>query len=135
MNMSYIYEHRHRLPLEAAQRFERDRKTDINVVEHIGLEAILCLFVEQYELETYGETYAKLSDYTRWTESGVDILDGYYDTYLFDDYAISEIWMTNTGCVLLDCYELKHPEYDDPYDVMRNIDWQSECTPVTFRLD
>lgn len=135
MNLSYVYENRHLLPEEAVQRFEANRKANINTVEHIGLEAILCLFVEQYELENFGETNVKLSDYTRWTESGVDILDGCYDTYIFDNYAISEIWMTDNDCILLDCYDLTHPDYDDPFDVVDNIDWHCECKPVTFRLD
>lgn len=135
MNLSRIYENRHLLSGGALKNFLPYRKTDMNAVEYLGLEAILCKFVEQYEEEAFGESYVKLTDYTRWNKDSVDILDGCYDTYVFDDYAICEIWMTDNGCVLLSCYELKHPEYDDPYDVLRNIDWQCECKPITFRLD
>ena len=39
------------------------------------------------------------------------------------------------GCIMLSCYELKSEEYDDPFDILNNTDWQSECKPVLFRLD
>ena len=135
MNLSYVYEHRHLLSDEALKNFRPYRKKDLSIVEYLGLEAILCKFVEQYEEETLGESYCKLADYTRWNKDGISILDGRYDTYEFDGYAIDEIWMTDNGCVLLDCYELKHPEYEEYEDILNCTDWPCECKPVTFRLD
>lgn len=135
MNTSYIYENRHLLSEEALKNFRPYRKTDLSTVEYLGLEAVLCMFVEQYESEVLGESCTKMADYTRWNKDSIDILDGCYDTYIFDNYAIDEIWMTDNGCILLDCYDLTHPDYDDPFEVVDNIDWHCECKPVTFRLD
>lgn len=135
MNISTVYSNRHLIPEEHVAHFEKNRKTKLNMIEKIGLEAILCEFVKQYEMEAYWESVAPLRDFTRWNEDSIDILDGYYDTYVFDGYAISEIWIAYESCVMLSCYKLEHDEYDDENDILRNTDWQSECEPVLFRLD
>lgn len=134
MNTNYIFANRHQVPAEYVQDFTR--KPNLSTLEHIGLETVLCKFVEQYELETFGETYStEFDSVTRWNVDGVDILDGCYDTYIFDQYAIESIWCTENGAILLTCYYLQHDEYDDPDDVVRYTDWQSECQEVVFRLD
>lgn len=138
MNMNYIYAERHLIPAENEARFRSNRKYDLNTVEMVGLEAILCMFVEQHQDEEYGEICCtNMRDHTRWDSKRgcIDILDGCYDTYIFENYAIEEIWMTTSGCIMLSCYELEHEEYDDPWDIVQNTDWQSKCKPVLFRLD
>lgn len=136
MNMSTVYSNRHLVPTDHVAYFEEHRKTNLSTLEYLGLEAILCAFVDQYEEEVMGEKANNLADYTRWNENGsIDILDGVYDTYIFGNYAISEIWVAFDGCIMLSCYELEHEEYDDPWDIVINTDWQSECKPVLFRLD
>ena len=135
MNMNYIYENRHLIPEEHMKHFEDHRKYNLSLVEMIGLDAVLCEFVKQCEEEEFGESYGNLRDYTRWNESSIDILDGLYDTYIFGNYAISEIWIAYDSCIMLSCYELESEEYDDPEDIVQNTDWQSECKPVLFRLD
>lgn len=135
MNMSTIYADRHLVSEDRMAHFEEHRKQKLSMVEKIGLEAVLCEFAKQYEEETYGGPTLELRDYTRWLESSIDILDGIYDTYTFDDYAISEIWIAYDDCIMLSCYELKHPDYEDVYDILNYTDWQSECKPVLFRLD
>lgn len=135
MNMNYIYENRHLIPDEHVDHFEKHRKQQLNMVEKIGLEAILCEFVRQYEEEEFGCYCNNFRDYTRWNESSIDILDGVYDTYIFGNYAIAEIWIAYDSCIMLTCYELESEEYDDPEDIVHNTDWQFECKPVLFRLD
>ena len=135
MNMNYIYENRHLIPDEHVDHFEKHRKQKLNMVEKIGLEAILCEFVRQYEEEEFGCYCNNFRDYTRWCESSIDILDGFYDTYIFGNYAIAEIWIAYDSCIMLSCYELESDEYDDPEDIVRNTDWQFDCKPVLFRLD
>ena len=134
MNLYSIYAGRHQIPQEFASSFVR--KDKLNQLELIALEAILCKFIQQYEEEELGEVYSNDADLsTYWHADGVSILDGVCDTYIFNDYAIADIWCTEAGCVLLSCYHLQHDEYDDPEEVVRCIDWQSECEEVLFRLD
>ena len=57
MNMNHIYENRHLIPEEHVDHFEKHRKQKLNMVEKIGLEAILCEFVKQYELDNFTESY------------------------------------------------------------------------------
>lgn len=138
MNMSSIYENRHLIPEEHMKHFEDHRKYNLSLVEMIGLEAVLCEFVKQYEESEYTESCIELRDYTRWDSKAgsIDILDGCDDTYIFENYAIEEIWMTKNGCIVLSCYQLEETEeYDDPWDIVRNTDWQSDCKNVLFRLD
>ena len=47
MNMNCIYAERHLIPAENEARFRSNRKYDLNTVEMVGLEAILCEFVRQ----------------------------------------------------------------------------------------
>ena len=133
--LNTVYANRHLIPAEHTDHFEKHRKPHLNMVEKIGLEAILCEFVKQYELDNLGESCTHLIDYTRWNESSIDILDGFFDTYVFDGYAIGEIWIAYDSCIMLSCYKLESEEYDDEYDILNNTDWQSECEPVLFRLD
>lgn len=137
MNISTVYSNRHQIPEEHVAHFEKNRKYDLSTVEMIGLETILCEFVKQYEESEFGKSYGNLRDYIRWDRKAgmIDLLDGYYDTYIFENYAISEIWIAYESCVMLSCYKLEHDEYDDENDILRNTDWQSECKPVLFRLD
>ena len=137
MNLSSIYENRHLIPEEHMKHFEDHRKYNLSLVEMIGLEAVLCEFVKQYEEAEYGCFCSSFRDYTRWDSKAgmIDLLDGIYDTYVFNNYAISEIWIAYEDCIMLSCYELQSDEYDDPEDIVANTDWQSECKPVLFRLD
>lgn len=136
MNMSTIYADRHLVSEDRVAHFEEHRKTYISTLEYIGLEAVLCAFINQYNIAACGEECNNVADYTRWNDDGsVDILDGCYDTYVFDEMAIDKIWIAYDDCIMLSCYELKSDEYDDPWDIVTNTDWQSECKPVLFRLD
>lgn len=132
-----VYTNRHMIPEDLTAHFEEHRKRNLNTVEKIGLEAILCEFVKQFELEEFGEFYFEdCRNYTRWNSDSIDFLDGVYDTYVFDGgYAIGEMWIAYDSCIMLSCYELKHEEYDDPAEILYYTDWQSECKPVLFRLD
>lgn len=134
MDIRTVYSRRYLIPADCHGNFTR--KPELTGLEHIGLEAILAAFVQQYEETVYGEICTQnLTDYTRFNADSVDILDGCYDTYVFDGYAIDCIYATHTGIPVLSCYRLEHPEYDDPFEVMRCVDWMSECEQVLFRLD
>ena len=116
--------------------FEDNIKQNLSDIELIGLEAVLAAFVRQHEEVTLGEAYShKFTDYTCFGSCYVSILDGCYNTYVFDNYAIASIWTTCSGAVILECRYLTHTDYDDPYDVVRSVDWYSECKTVLFRLD
>lgn len=121
---------------DAHDAFEARRKKHLSRIELMGLEAILVAFIEEYEQETYGVVCSKnVADYTRYNDDSVDILDGAFDTYIFDVYAIDSIWMTDTDIPILSCYKLESDEYDDPFEVVRFTDWMTECEHVLFRLD
>lgn len=125
--------------------FENDRKTGLSLVEKIGLEAILNDFVKEYE-EEQGLGANDIKDYIRWNEDGVDILDGYTDTYIFDHYAISEVWVTNNGCIMLSAQDLdeflsedeeerERFEDSDIYERPNKFDLYCDFASVLFRLD
>lgn len=135
MNINNIYASRYLIPEEYHEKFEANQKHHLNHIELLGLEAVLVAFIQQFEEEAYGEVYSKnIADFTRYNEDNVDILDGCYDTYIFDNYAVSDIWMTDNGIPMLSCYRLEHDEYDDPFEIAQNIDWMTECEYVLFRL-
>lgn len=136
MNIANTYESRYLLPEDAHQNFVPHRKAKLTDIEKVGLEAILVAFMRQHQLEEYGLSPHEefFRQYIRWNEDNVDILDGEQDTYVFGNYAISCLWMTDNGIPVLECYELKHPNYDDPWEIVANTDWQSECKYVLFRL-
>lgn len=124
--------------------FENDRKTDLSLIEKIGLEAILNDFVKEYEEESFGQAH-DIKDYIRWNEDGVDILDGVTDTYIFDHYAISEVWVTNNGCIMLSAIDLdnftnededeqERFERSDIYDRPNSFDLYCDFESVLFRL-
>ena len=134
MNLYSIYAGRHQIPQEFVPNFRR--KDKLNQLELIALEALLFNFIQQYEEESFGEVYTTADNLFPYRHvDGISILDGRQDTYMFNDYAIGDIWCTDEGCVLLTCYHLQHDDYDNPDDVVRYTDWQSECQKVVFRLD
>ena len=135
MNINNVYSDRHLISDEFVSMFESDQKNHLNSIELIGLEAILAAFIRQYEEEEYSEAYAEnITDFTRYNENCVDICDGCYDTYIFGKYAIGDVWMTNNGIPMLSCYLLESDEYDDPWEIVKNIDWVCNCKHVLFRL-
>lgn len=133
MDIRTVFSNRYLIPEDCHDNFKR--KQNLNSIELLGLEAILVALIHQYEEEAYGEVYSKIiTDFTRYNSDCVDILDGVYDTYIFDNYAVGEIWMTENGIPMLSCYLLESEEYDDPYDIVQNTDWMSDCKHVLFRL-
>lgn len=136
MNMHSVFSNRFLISEENYDIFESRRKSDLNAVELIGLEAILVAFIQQHQEEYFGEVYSKnIADYIRYVGDCVDILDGVYDTYVFDNYAIDSLWMTDSGIPMLSCFLLESDEYDDPDEIICHTDWMSECKHVLFRLD
>ena len=136
MNINNVYSRSYLLPEDCHSNFEPYRKRSLNTIELIGLEAILIAFVQQYEEAMLGEVYTKnLSSFTRYNDDSVDILDGVYDTYIFDNYAIGSIWMTDNGIPMLGCYLLESDEYEDPCEIVQYTDWMSECKYALFRLN
>lgn len=117
----------------------------LSTLEKRGLEAVLRDFIAEYEEENFGEVYTNIENCTRYNEKSVDILDGYYDTYNFDNYAICEIYATENGCIILDCVDLDQytgedvedfENYNGDYEeIIRNFDIFSDFKTVKFRLD
>lgn len=135
MNIEYIYENRHIIPKESAQHFIENRKCKLTPVEKFGLEYILCEFVKQAEIEEFDKSYTDLREWTVMSADNVSILDGDTNTHIFENFAIEEIWIAYDSCVMLTCYKLEHPDYDDPYEIEQHVDFRSECEEVIFRLD
>ncbi len=82
-----------------------------------------CLSVKEYEEEILGLDFnpeRTIKDFTRWNKNSIDILDGCHDTYIFDNYAISKIYCTNNGIVLLDCIDLYSFVGDDEEEKERH---------------
>lgn len=117
MNLETVYQDSTRLPKECWDNFDRDRNKDLNIAELYGLRCILSAFVNDYESSCYGKSFTHIEDVTRFNKDSIDILDGCYDTYVFDRCAIGCIWMTNGGAILLDCYDTRSVDPDGFGDV------------------
>ena len=139
--MNY-YSNKIMIPEENKAIFENNRKQELTTLEKIGLEAILDDFVTEYETDTIGEAHS-IKDYIRYNEDSVDILDGCTDTYIFDHYAIGDVWTTENGCILMTAVDLEAYTGDDPerfessdlYELPYNFDLWSDFDTVLFRLD
>ena len=132
------------IPEENESIFENDRKTELTTLEKIGLEAILADFVQDYEEETSGEIYSHdIKNYIRYNSDSVDFLDGITDTYIFDNYAIGEVWTTKNGCIVMSAVDLEQYtgderekfEESDIYERPNKFDIWSDFKPVLFRLN
>ena len=106
MYIEYVYDRKHLIPVEHESNFHR--KTELNMIEKIGLEAIAVEFMAQYEKELTGEeaNIPFLRGFIRWNADNVDILDGYHDTYEFDGYLFGELWMTENGIPMMTAFEI-----------------------------
>lgn len=142
--MNY-YSNLFRIDADNTSIFDNDRKKELNTIEKTGLEAILADFVQEYEEDTFGETYGNIKNYIRWNNDSVDILDGYTDTYIFDHYAIGSVWTTKNGCIMLDAVDLDEftgdeedrEEFEDS-DIMERpnkFDIWTDCERALFRLN
>ena len=141
-NTNY-YERKILIPKENEEIFKQ--KNNLNTIEKIGLEAILIDFIKQHEEIEFGEIYTNIEPYTRYNENSIDILDGYQDTYIFECYAISEIWMTENGIPMLSAIDLTNYLGDekefyeensgDFYTLIDHFDIYCDFESVTFRLD
>ena len=132
MNLKTVYQDSARLPKECWDNFDRDRNKNLNIAELYGLRLILSAFVENYETVCFGldEAFTHIEDVARFNWDCIDILDGYYNTYVFDHYAIKCVWMTNAGAILLDSYDTSSVDPDGFDDVDL-----TELPRVLFRLD
>ena len=130
MNLETVYQNSVRISKDRWDNFDRDRNKNLNIAELYGLRHILSAFVKDYESSCYGENFTHIEDVTRFNKDCVDILDGRYDTYIFDCCAIECIWMTNGGAILLDCYDVNSI---DP-DGFGDVDF-TDLPRVLFRLD
>ena len=88
MNLETVYQDSTRLSKDRWGSFDRDRNKNLNTAELYGLRHILSAFIRDYESSCYGENFTHIEDVTRFNKDCVDILDGYYDTYIFDRCAI-----------------------------------------------
>ena len=131
------------IPTENEDIFNKDRKHNLTTIEKIGLESVLDEFIKEYEEIQYGEAGASIKECTRFNEDSVDILDGVYDTYIFDHYAIGSVWTTNNGCIVMEAADLDDYEGDDMeafedsdlYDRPNNFDIWSDFKQVLIRLN
>ena len=88
-------------------------KQELTTIEKIGLEAVLVDFVNQYEQCEFGENYTNIEPYVRYNKDSVDILDGYSDTYNFNNYAIGEMKLTSNGIAIMIVADLDNYIGDD----------------------
>lgn len=137
----HYYSDKHIISDDYARMFVENRKKDLNTAERVGLESILSDFMTEYYTEEGLEPVPDIRQYTYVTSDGcVRILDGCYDTEIFDQYAIAEVWMTYGGSVIMTAYDLNtSPAYEEDgkygWEIVQDTDWESECKPVYFRLD
>lgn len=132
MNLETVYQNSTRLSKDRWDNFDRDRNKNLNIAELYGLRHILSAFIKDFEEVYFGvdEAFTHIEDVARFNKDCIDILDGYYNIYVFDRYAIKSIWMTNGGAILLDCYDVSSVDPDGFDDVDL-----TELPRVLFRLD
>lgn len=117
MNIYSLYEDKYQLEETRFTHFDAHRKAVLNEVDECGLEYILQAFIKNYEENIFGEVYTDIKKYTCYSTDKVDILDGCTNTYVFDEYAIDCIWMTDNGCVILECREIGEIEDVSSIDI------------------
>lgn len=117
MNIYSVYEDKCQLEETRFTHFDAHRKSVLNEVDEYGLKYILQAFIKNYEKCNFSEAYTDITRYTRFSSDKVDILDGYNNTYVFDGFAIDSIWMTNNGCVILECREIGEIEDVSSIDI------------------
>ena len=132
MNLETVYQDSTRLSKDCWGSFDRDRNKNLNIAELYGLRLILSAFIKDFEEVYFGvdEAFTHIEDVARFNKDCIDILDGYYNIYVFDHYAIKSIWMTNGGAVLLDCHDVSSVD-PDGFD---DVDF-TDLPRVLFRLD
>lgn len=124
--------------------FLNDRKK-LNTIEMMGLELALTQFVKAYEEKQFGETYSDITQYIRYLDNGIDVLDGVTDTYIFDHYAFGDLWCTSNGIIMMSAVDLDNYTGDDEQkaeaikdtDILERpikFDIWSDFRPVLFRL-
>ena len=121
---------------ENEENFTKDKKTNLSTLEKVGLETILDDFVKDYEDTVFGESHS-IKDYIRYNDDNVDILDGVTDTYIFDNYAIGEVWTTTGGCILMTVADLDTAgeKDEDIFEKPSKYDIWSEAETRLIRLD
>ena len=98
-NTNY-YENLFVISKDCEKNFEPFKK-ELSTIEKIGLEAILVDLVKQYEECELGEVFTNIEPYVRYNVDGVDILDGYNDTYIFNQYAIGDLKLTSNNIPIM----------------------------------
>lgn len=127
--------------------FYEDKKQELTTLEKIGLETVLVDFCADYEEQMTGEKpdVDRIKNYIRYNENDVDFLDGYNDTYNFDHYAIISLWVTNSGCIVLEVADLDEytGEYTEDFEdyegdyfgIIDHFDVWSDFETRLFRLN
>lgn len=139
MRIEYFYENRYLLEPEYEENFIPYRKLNLSTIEKVGLQEIAVEFLCQYLTEITGEpvtsqTRQEIRDTIRWNDDNVDILDGVYNTFEFDDFLFGSLWMTDNGILILTAYELPEACVNGEAE-WTDYDWYSEFTPRLFRLN
>lgn len=122
--------------IETPETFLKIRKQNLNDVEAYGLRHALADFVKEYEEENFGEVYTDLYDQTNTVTDNhgnrvaVDLLDGYYNTYLFEHdgqkLALDYLFMTDNGIMVL---------VANPISDTDNMDTIDHDTEIYIRLN
>ncbi len=103
------------------------QNTKLSNLEHAGLEYLLQRVITAYETEVLGYTGFELTqaaDITRWTENGLDIVDGMYDLYSLSGFYVSGVIVSDGCCALVGYKSENEDDYDnenDAPDVMVDI--------------
>lgn len=110
-NTNY-YENLFIISKDCEKNFEPFKK-ELSTIEKIGLEAVLVDFIKQYEESELGEVYTNIEPYVRYNQNSVDILDGYNDTFIFQNYAIGDLKLTDNDIVIMIVADLDNYIGDD----------------------
>lgn len=90
-------------------------KSEINSVEFCGLQYILLQLLEEYNFKQLGQydkegCFEVIERYTTHRGDRLDILDGVHNILFISGYAISSMYLTENGIVIMECVET-----DDDY--------------------
>ncbi len=109
----------------------RIKNTAITPLEHLGLEALLQKIITAYEEEYIGAkpgdvTY--IATNTRWTDRGIEIVDGGYDVYPLNDFLVRELILSDGCCILVGF------KVDDDFDVDHPLDSMLDVTEYQHQI-
>ena len=119
MRFTYLYEYKAKIAEEETSFFDEHHKMNLNAVEKYGLDCSLKSFWDNYEELTLDCHETDITGYTDYFDDRVAILFPKDNIFVFDNYVILSIWMTDEDdtSVILECRDISDLGDESVYSI------------------